>query len=111
MQRPAPDDHGLPAGLRRDGREGPHQVRFKLQKACVLGRAGGGIRGHRRGRVLPDRPEDGRRAAGGRAARFFYRRQPRRGRQHAPDKRVLFQYRGLRRILYRAGHFAGANRI
>ena len=28
-----------------------------------------------------------------------------------PDKRVLFQYRGLRQILYRAGHFAGANRI
>ena len=28
-----------------------------------------------------------------------------------PDERVLFQYRGLRRILYRAGHFAGANRI
>lgn len=100
-----------PLAFGETGREGPHQVRFKLQKACVLGRAGGGIRVHRRGRVLPDRPEDRRRAAGGRAARFFYRRQPRRGRQHAPDKRVLFQYRGLRRILYRSGHFAGANRI
>ena len=50
-------------------------------------------------------------AAGGRHTGLHRRRRPRRGRQHAPDKRVLFQYRGLRQILYRAGHFAGANRI
>lgn len=43
--------------------KGRIKSRFKLQKACVLGRAGGGIRVHRRGRVLPDRPEDRRRAA------------------------------------------------
>ena len=51
----------------------------------------------------------GRKAAGGRHTGLHRRRRPRRGRQHAPDKRVLFQHTGLRRILYRTGHFAGAD--
>ena len=95
MQRPAPDDYGLPAGLRRDGRQGAHQVCFALQKAHVLGRAGGGIRGHRRGRVLPDRPEDRHRAAGGRRTGLCLGR-PCRGGQRSADKRILFQHTGLR---------------